>query len=86
MAASGAPAASARIATVAETCFAIRLPATVGYRWSNEPAMTSETNPNRFSQAWAGLSVPHASLTGGQPATRRVASEAPTTTSAIALP
>ena len=40
--------------------------------------MASETKPNRFSQACAGLSAGHASKAGCQPSNSRLASEADT--------
>jgi len=45
----------------------IRVPRTVGRKWSSVPTMTSDTNPRRFVQACAGFRSAHRSTTGGQP-------------------
>jgi hypothetical protein len=46
--------------------------------------MTTVTNPNTLSQACAGLSAPHAPVTGTHPASIEVARATPIVTSPIA--
>ena len=76
----GDPIAIPRTATTALPRGTIRVPSTVGRKWSSVPTTVSDTNPTRFVHACAGLSSAQRSRTGIQPATISVPRLAPMAT------
>jgi len=80
----GAPSPTPSTARLAERRGTIRVPSTVGRKWSSVTRITSDTKPIRFVQACAVRTATSRDAAGSQPRSTRVPRVAPTPTFASA--